>query len=34
LSGLDDFVFVPPALHAAHGEDPHGAMIFVRLKVD
>ncbi len=34
LGGLYDFDFVPTALHAAYGNDPHGAMVFIRLKVD
>jgi hypothetical protein len=34
LGGLYAFDFVPSALNAAYGDDPHGAMAFVRLKID
>lgn len=34
LGGLYDFDFVPSALRTAYGDDPHGAMAFIRLKVD
>jgi hypothetical protein len=34
LGGLYDFDFVPAALAAAYGSSPHGAMAFVRLKLD
>jgi hypothetical protein len=34
LGGLYAFDFVPGALKTAYGDDPHGAMIFMRLKVD
>jgi hypothetical protein len=34
LGGLYAFDFVPAALKSAYGDDPHGAMIFMRLKVD
>lgn len=34
LGGSYDFVFVPSALNAAYGSDPHGAMIFTRITVD
>jgi hypothetical protein len=34
IGGLFAFNFVPAALEPAYGGDPHGAMAFVRLKVD
>ncbi len=34
LGALYAFDFVPGALRAAYGDDPHGAMAFVRLKID
>jgi hypothetical protein len=34
LGGLYTFDFVPGALRAAYGDDPRGAMAFVRLKID
>ena len=34
VGGLYDWAFVPPPLSALYGPDPHGAMGFVRLKVD
>ncbi len=34
LGGLYAFDFVPGALRAAYGNDPHGAMAFMRLKID
>jgi hypothetical protein len=34
LGGSYDFVFVPGALNAAYGSDPHGAMIFTRVTID
>ena len=34
LGGLYDWAFVPSPLRAAYGADPHGAMGFIRLKID
>ncbi|HZZ35581.1 MAG TPA: hypothetical protein VFE03_07635, partial [Caulobacteraceae bacterium] len=34
LGGLFAVNFVPGPLEAAYGGDPHGAMVFVRLKID
>jgi hypothetical protein len=34
LGGLYAFNFVPDELEAAYGDDPNGAMAFVRLKID
>ena len=34
LGGLYAFDFVPGALRAAYGADPHGAMAFIRLKIE
>jgi hypothetical protein len=34
LGGLYDFDVVPAALRASYGDNPHGAMAFVRLKID
>ncbi|HTT99145.1 MAG TPA: hypothetical protein VMF58_13935 [Rhizomicrobium sp.] len=34
LGGSYDFVFVPGALKAAYGSDPHGTTIFTRIAVD
>ena len=33
VGGLYAFNFIPGALDAAYGDDPHGAMAFVRLKL-
>lgn len=34
LGALYAFDFVPAALKTAYGQDPHGAMVFMRLKID
>ena len=34
LGALYDFDFTPDALSAVYGPSPHGAMAFVRLKLD
>jgi hypothetical protein len=34
LGALYAFDFVPEALKTAYGDDPHGAMLFMRLKID
>ena len=34
LGGLYAFDFVPGALRASYGNDPHGAMAFIRFKID
>jgi hypothetical protein len=34
LGALYDFDFVPGGLKAAYGDDPHGVMAFVRVKID
>jgi hypothetical protein len=34
LGGLYAFDFVPAALKTAYGDDPRGAMVFMRLKID